>query len=45
MTDMTLHDFDPMCVSIVDLNGKSADTDRAWGPKSARHFSRNVAQL
>jgi len=43
MTDMTLHDFDPMCVSIVDLDDKSTDTDRAWGPKSARHFSRDVA--
>jgi hypothetical protein len=42
---MTLHDFDPMCVSIVDLDDKSTDTDRAWKPKSARYFSRYVVQL
>ena len=42
---MTLHDFDPMCVSIVDLDDKSTDTAKAWEPKSARYFSRYVAQL
>ena len=42
---MTLLDSDPISVAIGDLVDQSTDTHRAWEPKSARHFSRDVVQL